>query len=122
VVGGKRYLFFVVQQMLVLDEVALAAAYGVPCEVLDEKVMIALQVDAGLYPHCGFIRAYHQTQKILTRPLKRQHFNLERFPDLEVWYRQRGDTAHNRPTDESWDALKKAFQETRRKNPLYAGG
>jgi acyl-CoA synthetase (AMP-forming)/AMP-acid ligase II len=47
VVGGKRYLFFVVQQMLVLDEVALAAAYGVPCEVLDEKVMIALQLHKG---------------------------------------------------------------------------
>ena len=33
----------------------------------------------------------HQTQKILVRPLKREHYNMDKFPDMKVFYRRRGD-------------------------------
>ena len=38
------------------------------------------------------------TQKILVRPFKQQHFNLEKHPDMVVYHRQRGDTTYHRLT------------------------
>jgi fatty-acyl-CoA synthase len=168
VINGKRYLYFdgrtddwirkdgenfsaenVVQHVLNLDDVALATAYGVPCEVSDEKVMAALQLrkgasfdpdktfdcfmqmqeEGGMDPkwmpdYIRIVESFeltHQTQKILTRPLKRSHFNLEKFPDLEVYYRQRGDKTFKKLTPEAWAEIGKAFKETGRENLLYAG-
>ena len=121
--------------------VRLAVAYGVPCEVSDEKVMVAVQMadGAGFDPHqafdwltcqqkdCGmdpkwmpdYIRVVEaftltNTQKILVRPFKCQHFNIERHPDMTVYFRQRGDTCYHLLTTEAFDVIKQRFQETGR--------
>ena len=123
---GKRYLFFdgrtddwirkdgenfsALQVARLLQEhpdVVLAAAYGVPCAVSDELVMVALKLRAGraLRPagvlrllratrsasggmdrkwFPDFVRVvdefeYTQTEKILVRNLKRVHFDRRRL-------------------------------------------
>ena len=32
-----------------------------------------------------------RTHKILIRPLKQQHYNIEKYPDMQIYFRQRGD-------------------------------
>lgn len=166
--NGKRFLYFngrtddwirkdgenfsaenVLHCMLELPDIALAAAHGAPCEVSDEKVMVALmlkkeasfdpqatfdkfmkmQNESGMDPKWmpDYIRIVdsfdftHQTQKILIRPLKRQHFNLEKFPDMEIYFRQRGDTTYRELTGENFARIKKDFEKTDRVQLLYAG-
>ena len=168
VVNGKRYLYFdgrtedwirkdgenfssenVLQYMLKLPGVVLAAAYGAPCEVADEKVMTAIklqqgesfdpqkaydwlmeqQENGGMDPKWmpDYIRVVddfeltHQTQKILTRPLKREHFNVEKVSDMHIYFRQRGDTNYRKMTLEEFENIKKEFEETGRTHLLYAG-
>ena len=60
----------------------------------------------------------HGTQKILTRPLKRQHFNLEKHPDMEIYFRQRGDTTYQSLTLEAYEKIKKQFEKTERQDLL----
>jgi fatty-acyl-CoA synthase len=168
VIDGKRYLYFVgrtddwirkdgenfsaesvLTHVLALPGVDLAAAYGAPCEVADEKVMAAIvlkkgvafnpkqafdwfmrrQKEGGMDPKWmpDYIRIVdefsmtHQTQKILVRPLKREHFNLEKFPDLEVYFRERGDDTYKKLTQESYAELKERFREMGRQDLLDAG-
>ncbi len=168
IVNGKKYLYFngrtddwirkdgenfsaenVAQFAFELPGVELAAAYGAPCEVADEKVMIAIQLKSGVDfdPKAVFdwfmeqqktggmdpkwmpdyIRIVdsfsmtHQTQKILVRPLKREHFNLEKVPEMKSYYRQRGDDIYNELTEEAFKELRTLFDEAGRKNVLYAG-
>lgn len=167
IIAGKKYLYFVgrtddwirkdgenfsaesvLQHVLELPGVGLAAAYGAPCEVADEKVMVAIQLkkDAvfdppkaydwfmerqkgGMDPKWmpDFIRIVdgfemtHQTQKILVRPLKREHFNLEKFHEMKVYYRQRGDQTYKELTPEAFAELKALFQKMGRQDLLYAG-
>ena len=158
VVKGKRHLYFdgrtddwirkdgenfsaenVQQFAAALPGAALAVAYGAPCEVADEKVMVAVQMqqgapfdmqgtfdwfmaqqgEGGMDPKWmpDYIRVVdafemtHQTQKILVGPLKRQHFNVEKHPDMEVYFRQRGDTAYRLLTGEAFEEIKAAFRE-----------
>ena len=164
-IDGKRYLYFdgrtddwirkdgenfsaenVLYYASLLHGVALAAAYGAPCEVADEKVMVALQQKEGVSfdPQAAFdwfvmqqreggmdpkwmpdfirivdsLPMTHQTQKILTRPLKKEHFNIERNPEMEIYFRQRGDTTYHRLTADKFSMIKKAFETTERVNLL----
>ena len=98
-------------------QVRLAAAYGVPCPVSDEWVMAALLLREGarfdpreFFEFCqrqvahggmdrkwvpDFVRLvgnfeFTQTQKILVRSLKRDHFDPGRVADAIYW-RRRGD-------------------------------
>jgi fatty-acyl-CoA synthase len=98
-------------------DVDLAAAYGVPCAVSDELVMVALKLRAGcdfdpqrFFDYCerqvsdgsmdrkwfpDFVRVvqdfdFTETQKILVRRLKQDHFRLEPRPGEPVWWRERG--------------------------------
>jgi len=168
VIDGKRYLYFdgrtedwirkdgenfssenVMQCLLKLPGVVLAAAFGAPCEVSDEKVMVAiklkegesfdpqksheclleLQKDGGMDPKWmpDYIRIVddfeltHQTQKVLTRPLKREHFNMEKIPQMNVYFRRRGDTCYKKLTKEEFDKIKEEFEKTGRVHLLYAG-
>ena len=160
VVNGKRYLYFngrtddwirkdgenfsaenVLDFAQKIPGVRLAVAYGVPCEVSDEKVMIAVQLADGAdfdprqafvwlncqQKECGmdpkwmpdYIRVVEtftltNTQKILVRPFKQQHFNIDRHPDMTVYFRQRGDTCYHLLTTEAFDVIKQRFQETGR--------
>jgi len=139
----------VVQFVQTMPGVALATVYGAPCEVSDEKVMAAVKLKSNAkfdpkeaYNYFmrqqkeggmdmkwmpDFIRIVedfemtHQTQKIVARTLKREHYNLEKVPDMEIFFRQRGDTQYRKLTDDEFEKLKKCFDETGRTNLLYVG-
>jgi fatty-acyl-CoA synthase len=157
---GRRYLFFdgrtddwirkdgenfsAAQVARILQEhpdVELAAAYGVPCTVSDELVMVALKLrpgtrfDGGLFfrfceeqvAHGGmdpkwfpdFVRVvdefeYTRTQKVLVRNLKAVHFDRRRLPDAEIHWRRRGDTAFAPFTADDYQALRRDFEASER--------
>jgi fatty-acyl-CoA synthase len=160
IINGTRYLFFngrtddwirkdgenfsaesVLEYAHKLPGVELAVAYGVPCEVSDEKVMIAIQLRKGdrfdpQKAYDWFMRQQREggmdpkwmpdyilvveafpltnTQKILVRPFKSRHFNIKDRPEMEIYHRQRGDTSYHRLTIEKFNAIEKDFVETGR--------
>jgi fatty-acyl-CoA synthase len=122
-------------------DVALAVAYGVPCAVSDELVMAALELrpgarfdPQGFHEFCerqvshggmdrkwipDFVRIvegfeFTQTQKILVRNLKRDHFHRGRLPDAAIWWRRRGDRTFRPFTLEDWEAQRAAFARAER--------
>jgi len=126
-------------------DVVLAAAYGVPCAVSDELVMVALKLRPGasLAPqaffdfcqgqveHGGmdrkwfpdFVRIvdefeYTQTQKILVRNLKAAHFHPERVGGARLWFRERGDTTYRTFDRAAFDALRETFRAAEREELL----
>lgn len=163
----KRYLYFdgrtddwirkdgenfsaenVSQYALNLPGIAVATAFGAPCEVSDEKVMVALKLEKGekFDPQNAFdwfmkqqqgegmdpkwmpdyIRIVDEfpetrTHKILIRPLKRAHFNIEKNPDMTIYFRMRGDTSYRRLIAEDYADIKKQFEEIGRLPLLEAG-
>jgi fatty-acyl-CoA synthase len=117
-------------------DVALAAAYGVPCVVSDELVMVALQLrpgasfdPAGFHAFCqqqveqggmdrkwfpDFVRLvdefeFTQTQKILVRNLKRDHFDRRRLPDAPLYFRRRGEPSFRGFGKDDFESLRTAF-------------
>ena len=123
----------------------LAAAYGVPCQVSDELVMVALKLrpgarfdPQGFFDFCerqvtsggmdrkwfpDFVRVveefeYTQTQKVLVRNLKQAHFDLRRLPDAEIYWRRRGDTRFRPFTREDWEGLRREFAASERSELL----
>ncbi|MDY6904170.1 MAG: AMP-binding protein [Thermodesulfobacteriota bacterium] len=165
IVNGRRYLFFngrtddwirkdgenfsaenVLAYAAGIPGVKLAIAYGVPCEVSDEKVMAAVQLQAGetfaprktfdwlmaqqaaggmdpkwMPDYIRIVDAFTltNTQKILIRPFKHDHFNIEANPDMNIYFRQRGDTTYHQLTPEAYQAIKQRFVETGREALLY---
>jgi len=157
---GKRYLYFdgrtddwirkdgenfsAAQIARLLSEhpdVALAAAYGVPCAVSDELVMAAIQLregarfdPKGLFDFCeaqvtggsmdrkwfpDFLRLvddfeFTGTQKILVRNLKTLHFCRRRLLDAPIYWRTRGDTAYRPFTAADYQALRREFEAAER--------
>jgi fatty-acyl-CoA synthase len=122
-------------------DVALAAAYGVPCEVSDELVMAALKLRPGasfdpraLFEYCDqqvreggmdrkwlpdFVRIvddfeFTQTQKILVRRLKADHFDRRRLPDALLYWRERGDRTFKPFTKDDYEALRSRFEAAER--------
>jgi fatty-acyl-CoA synthase len=118
------------------DDVVLAAAYGAPCAVSDELVMVALKMRPGaafdpqrFFDFCehqvvhggmdrkwfpDFVRVvdefeYTQTEKILVRNLKRVHFDLARLGDGPVYFRRRGDTAYRPLTPAAYRQIRDEF-------------
>jgi fatty-acyl-CoA synthase len=133
IVNGKRYMFFngrtddwirkdgenfsaesVLDYAQKVPCVDCAIAYGAPCEVADEKVMITVQLKDGetFHPddvYAWFIRQQKEggmdpkwmpdyirvidkftvtdTQKIIVRPFKREHFNIENNPGMKIYFR-----------------------------------
>ncbi len=160
IINGKRFLFFngrtddwirkdgenfsaenVAYTALKFPGVEQSAAFGVPCAVADEKVMVALQLaqdltfepqkafdwfrqqqqEGGMDPKWmpDYIRILDefpvtQTHKILIRPLKQQHFYLEKHPDMQVYFRRRGDSTYLPLTMEAFQEMKTEFQKTGR--------
>jgi fatty-acyl-CoA synthase len=152
---GKRYLFFdgrtddwirkdgenfsALQVARLIQEhpdVVLAAAYGVPCAVADELVMVALKLrpgaafdPQGFFDFCerlvteggmdrkwfpDFVRLvddfeYTETAKILVRNLKRAHFDRRRLADAALFWRKRGDDAFRPLTAGDYEALRVDF-------------
>lgn len=118
-------------------DVMLAAAYGVPCAVSDELVMVALKLRPGVsfdpksfFDFCedsiarggmdrkwfpDFVRLvdefeYTQTEKILVRNLKKVHFDLNRLGDAPVFFRQRGDAKFRPLGAEDYASLRTDFE------------
>ncbi len=163
---GKRYLFFdgrtddwirkdgenfsaaqVGRLAAEHPDVALAAAYGVPCAVSDELVMVALKLrpgatfdPQGFFDYCerqcregamdrkwfpDFVRlvddfTFTQTQKILVRELKRDHFHRERLPEAPIWWRVRGERGYRPFSAEDFAGLRGQFAEAEREALLDA--
>lgn len=161
---GKRFLFFdgrtddwirkdgenfsAAQIARLVQEhpsVALAAAYGVPCAVSDELVMVALKLrpgerfdPQGFFDFCerqvreggmdrkwfpDFVRVveefeYTQTQKILVRALKKQHFHRERLPDAPLWWRTRGGSSYRPFGKDDFLSLRAEFVAAEREGLL----
>lgn len=123
------------------EDVVLAAAYGVPCPVSDEWVMVALKLregrrfDAqGFFDFCerqvasggidrkwfpDFVRIveefpYTQTQKILVRTLKQEHFDLRRLEGEPIFFRCRGDSSYREFKRSDYDSLRAEFEASER--------
>jgi hypothetical protein len=58
------------------------------------------------------------TNKVLVRPLKREHFDLVAHPDMLVYFRRRGDATYRRFTAEDYQALEREFAENGRAHLL----
>jgi len=126
-------------------DVALAAAYGVPCAISDELVMVALKLHPGarfdpkaFFEFCerqvtqgsmhrkwfpDFVRLvddfdYTQTQKILVRSLKREHFDRRRLPEAPIFWRRRGETAFRFFTAQDFSAVRREFEAAERQHHL----
>jgi hypothetical protein len=61
------------------------------------------------------------TQKIMVRPYKKDHFNIEKNPDMRVYYRERGDTTYHELTAEKFAEIKNNFLKNGRTALLDAG-
>lgn len=163
IVDNTRYLYFngrtddwirkdgenfsaenVSQSILRIPGVLQAVAYGVPCHIADEKVMVAIQLNdpafdpknfhedliqqqkqGGMDPKWmpDFIRIMDgfpvtSTHKILIRPLKQEHYHIERDPHMQVYFRERGDTAYRQLSPEAFAIMKEMFEQTGRAHLL----
>ncbi|HPG51121.1 MAG TPA: AMP-binding protein [Spirochaetota bacterium] len=161
---GKRYLFFngrtddwirkdgenfsaenVLQFAQEIPCVDCAVAYGAPCHVADERVMVTVQLkknhvfkpgevhswlvkqqkEGGMDPKWmpDYIRIIDQfpvtdTQKIMVKPYKRDHFNLEKNPDMKVYFCERGSNTYHPLTREKFSELKDGFKKNGREGLL----
>jgi fatty-acyl-CoA synthase len=124
-----------------------AIAYGAPCEVADEKVMITVQLkdsadfnpdevyqwfikqqkEGGMDPKWmpDYIRVIDKftvtdTQKIIVRPFKRENFNLENLPAMRIYFRRRGDNTYHPLTPEEFRKIKQEFRINGREMILTA--
>jgi fatty-acyl-CoA synthase len=122
-------------------DVLLAAAYGVPCAVSDELVMVALKLrpgasfdPQGFFDFCerqvrdggmdrkwfpDFVRIvedfeYTGTTKILVRNLKQDHFDRRRLPSEPIYWRQRADGCFRPFAHEDFERLRAEFVATER--------
>jgi len=55
---------------------------------------------------------------VLVRPLKREHFDLARSPDMLIYWRRRGDTTYRRLTAPDYASLREEFAKAGRANLL----
>lgn len=49
------------------------------------------------------------TQKIMVKPYKKDYFNIEKNPDMTVYFRERGDSTYRRMTREKFLEIKDGF-------------
>ena len=161
---GKRYLFFdgrtddwirkdgenfsaaqVARLIQEHPDVVLSAAYGAPCAVSDELVMVAIKLRPGarfdpqqffdfcaeLVEHGGmdrkwfpdFVRLmaefeYTQTQKVLVRNLKKVHFDRGRLPEAELFWKRRGDRSYLPFSGADYESLRREFEAAERADLL----
>ena len=163
-VNGRRYLYFngrtddwirkdgenfsaenVLQFVQEMPGVDIAIAYGAPCDVSDEKVMVAVQMkkgeafdperthewldrqqkEGGMDPKWmpDFIRIIESfpvtdTHKIVVRPYKKEHYNIAANPGMVVYCRAKGDTSYSRLTPDKFQGMKECFIKNGRESLL----
>ncbi len=164
VVANKRYLYFdgrtddwirkdgenfsaenVASVAAAFPDAELAVAFGVPCPVSDEWVMVALQMKEGksFDPAAfndymerqasggdmdrkwkpDFVRVvsdfeYTRTQKILVRPLKHEYYNLEYAPEGTIWHTRRGLDGYRPFMKSDLESLVNEFRQNGREQVL----
>lgn len=164
IIKGRRYLYFngrtddwirkdgenfsaenVLQYAQEMPGVDCAIAYGAPCDVSDEKVMVTVQLkkeaefdpekvhewltcqqkEGGMDPKWmpDFIRIIESfpvtdTHKIVVRPYKREHFNIERNPGMVIYLRMKGDERYHAMTLEKYLEMKECFIRNGRESLL----
>ncbi len=164
VVNGKRYLYFngrtddwirkdgenfsaenVLHFAQEIPGVDIAVAYGAPCAVADEHVMVTVQLrkncafnpedahawllrqqkEGGMDPKWmpDYIRIIEyfpvtDTQKIMVRPYKKDYFNIEKNPDMKVYFRERGGTTYHPLTMDKFLEIKDGFKKNGRETFL----
>jgi hypothetical protein len=57
---------------------------------------------------------FTQTQKILVRHLKKDHFHRGRLPEAPIYWRRRGDTAFRPFSEEDFAAVRREFEQAER--------
>jgi hypothetical protein len=62
--------------------------------------------------------SYTETQKVLVRHLKREHFDRRRLPDAPLYWRERGDTTYRPFGAEDFSRLREHFVEREREGLL----
>ena len=164
IANGKRYMFFngrtddwirkdgenfSAENVLGFTQnvpcVDCAIAYGAPCEVADEKVMVTVQLkdgaafnpdevyawyakqqkEGGMDPKWmpDYIRVIDKftvtdTQKVIVRPFKRENFNIEKTPGMQIYFRKRGDETYHKLTPEEFNKIKDVFKTNGRETIL----
>ena len=164
IANGKRYMFFngrtddwirkdgenfSAENVLGFAQnipcVDCAIAYGAPCEVADEKVMVTVQLkdgaafnpddvytwyakqqkEGGMDPKWmpDYIRIIDKftvtdTQKVIVRPFKRENFNIEKTPGMQIYFKKRGDETYHQLTPEEFNKIKDSFQTNGRQTIL----
>jgi len=58
------------------------------------------------------------TQKIMVRPFKKENFNLDSNPTMEIYFRQRGDNTYRLLTPDEFVKIKEAFKANGREAVL----
>jgi hypothetical protein len=61
---------------------------------------------------------YTQTQKILVRHLKKDHFHRGRLPDAPLYFRERGDSTFRSFSAADFDAVRLRFDAAERSDQL----
>ena len=164
IINGRRYLYFdgrtddwirkdsenfsaetVAQMVSQYEDIELCVAYGVPCPVSDEWVMVAVKPWEGkqfdpqafhefIERHCtdgdmdrkwkpDFVRIvsdfeYTRTQKILVRPLKHEFYDLEWVPEGTVYFFRRGFESYRPFTKKDLEDLRGEFEQNSRGHVL----
>jgi fatty-acyl-CoA synthase len=164
IVNGKRYMFFngrtddwirkdgenfSAENVLGFAQnvpcVDCAIAYGAPCEVADEKVMVTVQLkdgvkfnpddvyawfakqqkEGGMDPKWmpDYIRIVDKftvtdTQKVIVRPFKRESFNIEKNPGMQIYFKKRGDKTYHKLTPDEFNKIKDDFKTNGRETIL----
>jgi fatty-acyl-CoA synthase len=164
VINGRRYLYFngrtddwirkdgenfsaenVLQFAQEIPCVDTAVAYGAPCHVADERVMITVQLkkgqefnpdevytwlmaqqkEGGMDPKWmpDYIRIIDSfpvtdTQKIMVKPYKKEHFNIENNPDMNIYYCERGGNTYHLLTKDKFLEIKDGFRKNGREAML----
>jgi len=145
---GENFSAENVAQIVVgFDPVESACAYGVPCPVSDEWVMVAIRLHEGkkfdpdeFYKFCDnqcssgdmdrkwmpdFVRVvtefeHTRTQKIMVRPLKHEFYNTEWAPEGTVFYHRRGFNTYRLFTKDEMERLRDEFKAGGREGLLEA--
>jgi fatty-acyl-CoA synthase len=164
IVNGKRYMFFngrtddwirkdgenfSAENVLGFAQnvpcVDCAIAYGAPCEVADEKVMVTVQLkdgakfkpddvyawfakqqkEGGMDPKWmpDYIRIIDKftvtdTQKVIVRPFKRESFNIEKNPGMQIYFKKRGEETYHKLTPDEFNKIKNEFKTNGRETIL----
>jgi len=105
--------------------------------VADEKVMVTVQLKDGAAFNPDDVYAWYakqqkeggmdpkwmpdyiriidkftvtDTQKVIVRPYKRENFNIDKNPDMRIYFKKRGEATYHKLTPEEFNKIKDDFK------------